>query len=69
MTSFLVEHKDLTSAHGIVDYVSKNLSAIGGGDTPEAVMDGLMSAIGCTHWRPESARYIFHVCDAPPHGK
>eukprot|EP00828_Plagiopyla_frontata_P025877 TRINITY_DN3331_c0_g1_i9.p2 TRINITY_DN3331_c0_g1~~TRINITY_DN3331_c0_g1_i9.p2 ORF type:complete len:214 (+),score=26.40 TRINITY_DN3331_c0_g1_i9:662-1303(+) len=45
----------------------------GGGDFPEAVMDGLMAASQQIAWRDSATvpqlRYIFHICDAPPHGK
>ena len=47
----------------------------GGGDTPEAVMDGLFHGLKKTSWRistdgkTKSKRFLFHGCDAPPHGK
>jgi hypothetical protein len=46
----------------------------GGGDTPEAVMDGLYQGLVKTSWRistdgkTKSKRFLFHGCDAPPHG-
>jgi hypothetical protein len=41
----------------------------GGGDSNEAVMDGLMACFKNISWRKDSQRYIFHACDAPPHGR
>lgn len=47
----------------------------GGGDTPEAVFDGLINGLKKTSWRmgsdgkTRSKRFLFHGCDAPPHGK
>jgi hypothetical protein len=31
-------------------------------------MDGLYASIKEISWRNDSAKYIFHICDAPPHG-
>lgn len=46
---------------------------MGGGDYPEAVLDGLYDAAKKINWRDTrktpSLRYIFHIADAPPHGK
>ena len=45
------------------------LEAVGGGDPPEAVLDG-MAAASELGWSSgdNTARYIFHLFDAPPHG-
>jgi hypothetical protein len=40
----------------------------GGGDTPEAVYDGLEAACSDLSWRPHSFRLAVLVGDAPPHG-
>ena len=32
-------------------------------------MDGLYHSIHSVGWRDKSLRYIFHIADAPPHGK
>ena len=32
-------------------------------------MDGLYDSIHKAGWRDKSLRYIFHIADAPPHGK
>ncbi len=43
------------------------------GDYPEAALDGLHAAATQINWREAkhtpSLRYIFHIADAPPHGK
>ncbi|CAF5121023.1 unnamed protein product [Rotaria sp. Silwood1] len=39
-----------------------------GGDIPEAVLDGLDAA--CTlNWRDNADHLLFHILDAPPHGR
>jgi hypothetical protein len=45
------------------------MGATGGGDGPEAVLDGLYDATNKITWRKDSYKYIFHIADAPPHGK
>ncbi len=40
----------------------------GGGDTPEAVYDGLRTACNVLEWLPHSHRLAVLVGDAPPHG-
>jgi len=32
-------------------------------------LDGLYESINNVGWRDKSLRYIFHIADAPPHGK
>lgn len=55
--------------------MDKDCDAAGGGDAPEAVMDGLYQGLKKTNWRigtdgtTRSKRFLFHCCDAPPHGK
>ncbi len=50
------------------DEVNK-MMAQGGGDGPEAVLDGLQAALRDMQWRDESFKFIYHFLDAPPHGK
>jgi hypothetical protein len=45
------------------------MKASGGGDEPEAVLDGLYEAILGIKWRSDSEKFIYHILDAPPHGK
>jgi hypothetical protein len=68
----VVEHQDFTDAVDTISYVKK-LTAYGGGDEPEAAHDGLLDACKNLTWvempGTPMLRYIFHVLDAPPHGK
>ena len=45
----------------------------GGGDTPEAVIDGLYEAGQNMNWtknaQSSSIKIVIHIGDAPPHGK
>lgn len=43
------------------------LAAEGGGDEPEAVLDGLVEAAKL-QWRPHADKLCFLIGDAPPHG-
>jgi len=64
--------KDLNTAEEITKFV-QGVNASGGGDTPEAVHCGLSDAILKIFWREgpkkKRVRIIFHITDAPPHGK
>ena len=68
----IIEAQDFTDAHDTIPFVNK-LVANGGGDEPEAAHDGLLHACTKLNWVDLSGtpmlRYIFHVLDAPPHGK
>jgi hypothetical protein len=33
------------------------------------VLDGLKDSINSIKWREKSLRFLFHIADAPPHGK
>ncbi len=44
-----------------------HLNAMGGGDRPEAVYDGVEAAISLT-WRNKADRLIYLIGDSPPHG-
>jgi hypothetical protein len=47
--------------------VLERLTPAGGGDAPEAVLDGLIAAANL-QWRRNADRLCFLVGDAPPHG-
>ncbi len=70
--SYVTHHLDFTDQHEAIEYVNK-LTAGGGGDEPEAVHDALLLACKSLKWAEvvgtPSVRYIFHIADAPPHGK
>ncbi len=66
----VLETKGLTGDVEDVYHFIEKLNASGGGDTAEAVADGLNFAANKIEWRNEDAlRLLIHVCDAPPHGK
>ena len=60
---------DLTGNIKEVDNIIKSLGCTGGKDEPEAVLDGLNVALNDVNWRDDSIKYIFHILDAPCHGK
>ncbi|CAF1018029.1 unnamed protein product [Adineta ricciae] len=69
-TSFVTNSnpENLSDSTAIMKYVD-SIQATGGGDGPEAVLDGLNDAVMNTRWRDSSAlKYIVHIADAPPHG-
>ncbi|CAD8063564.1 unnamed protein product [Paramecium primaurelia] len=70
--SYITKIQDLCGEDEIIKFIDQQ-DANGGGDTPEAVLDGLYDAAKKIEWRDPtrtpSLRYIFHVADAPPHGK
>lgn len=68
----LLEIQDFTDA-GDATKFTNGLTAMGGGDEPEAVHDAILAACTKLSWTESVSipmvRYIFHVLDAPPHGK
>lgn len=58
----------LTADLQAAEQVIKGLHADGGGDGPEAVLDGVTAACRELAWRCHSLRLIVLVGDAPPHG-
>lgn len=71
-SSYVTQHLDFTDQFEAINYV-KTLTAGGGGDQPEAAHDGLLLSAQKLNWVQTEGvptlRYIFHVADAPPHGK
>ncbi len=67
--SFLVEVENLTSDFKGFKSKVMNMTAEGGGDEAEAVLDGLEAALSKINWRDNSNKFIYHLLDAPPHGK
>jgi hypothetical protein len=67
-TTYVTQICDFTDAASILEYLSK-VTAQGGGDGSEAVLDGLNDAIYKTSWRSDSEKYLFMVLDWPPHGQ
>lgn len=70
--TYVTEVHDLCSHNDILLAISK-ADCYGGGDGAEAALDGLNDAAQKITWRDSSKipslRYIFHICDQPPHGK
>lgn len=70
-SSYVTKTKELCDQQEILDFIFKQ-EAQGGGDYPEAVMDGLWEAATNIKWRnplgTPTLRYIIHIADAPPHG-
>ena len=53
---------DLNQTKGYVNM----FSAMGGGDTPESVYDGIYNIINDIAWRPSSKRIVIVIGDAAP---
>jgi hypothetical protein len=67
-TSFVTREYGFTSELTEVQKVIAALKPDGGGDVPEAVLDGVLSAGRALEWRPHSRRMTILLGDAPPHG-
>ncbi len=65
---YLTRHTDFNSdIRNTLDFISKQYAA-GGGDFPEAVDEGLETALNRLSWSPEArGRLLFLILDAPPH--
>ncbi|CAK94356.1 unnamed protein product (macronuclear) [Paramecium tetraurelia] len=70
--TYVTEVHNLCSRSEIISII-KQADCYGGGDGAEAALDGLNEAVKKISWRDSSTlpslRYIFHICDQPPHGK
>lgn len=65
---YVVKNFDFTTAIPNVIQFIKKQSAGGGGDYPEAVIEGLENAIHQMSWEDDAtSRLLFVVLDAPPH--
>lgn len=73
--SYVEKHFDLRNQDDIIKVIDEECDVAGGGDTPQAAFDGLVNGLKKTKWRissdgkTKSKRFLFHGCDAPPHGK
>ena len=67
-SSYITKVQPLTDEVTIQSFIAQ-LNASGGGDTAEAVLDGLKDSIHSVRFRKDSIKYIFHIADAPPHGR
>jgi len=66
--SFVTREYGLTNDLAAVQQVIAKLQPDGGGDMPEAVLDGIYSSCRRLQWRPHSRRTAILIGDAPPHG-
>ncbi len=64
---FLTLGSPLTHDPRLLEDFLACVPASGGGDTAEAVLEGLRGAIGKTPWRNKSRRVVLLFGDAPPH--
>ena len=73
-TSYITKMHQLSNADNALAFV-KALEAQGGGDTPEAVLQGLYDSVEKIKWRNINQqdktykKLVIHVADAPAHGK
>ena len=73
-SSYITHIHQLSNAEEALKFV-KSLNAQGGGDTPEAVLQGLHDSVTKIKWRNMTVqdktykKLVIHVGDAPPHGK
>jgi len=65
--TFITKVYSFTSDIKTMENSLSQLSAGGGGDAPEAVGSAL-SATDSLLWRPNAAKIVFLIGDAPPHG-
>lgn len=66
-SSFVTCVFDLREPSEIQDPLN-SLEAAGGGDTPEAIIDGVIDGVEGMSWREGSRRVAFLIGDAPAHG-
>ena len=64
------DNGQFTFNHRSVQEFLQEVKVFGGGDGPEAVLDGLATAVRNWNWskKKECRNVIIHIFDAPPHG-
>lgn len=65
--SWVTREKDFTDFENSTKFLEE-LNASGGGDPPEAVLDGLYDAVFKLNWRDTSEKILFLLLDNPGHG-
>ncbi|MBC2697749.1 MAG: VWA domain-containing protein [ANME-2 cluster archaeon] len=66
--TYIYKMFDLTTDIDQVMDDLRDINAMGGGDGPEAVADGLHAAVHDMDWSGDAMMVIFLIGDAPPHG-
>lgn len=66
-SSFVTKIQDFTTYQSASAFLD-SLTASGGGDPPEAVLDGLNEAVHSLKWRDTSEKILFLLLDNPGHG-
>ena len=68
---YYLTHIDIDLTENLKEVINAimDLKCAGGGDEPEGVLDGLNVAVNEVNWRDESVKFIYHILDAPSHGK
>lgn len=67
-SSFVTQSTPLSESLEVVQQALDRARADGGGDGPEAVVDGLYDAVYRMQWRKGSHKVVLLAGDAPPHG-
>jgi len=65
--TFVTKVCDFTSGAEATLFLN-DLTASGGGDHAEAVLDGIYDGLNNVKWREKSEKFLYLVIDAPPHG-
>lgn len=65
--AYVVQGLELTNDIQRIDNYLRGVSAAGGGDTPEAVHEGLRWSVSNNQFRPKARKVILLFGDAPPH--
>ncbi|CAD8126529.1 unnamed protein product [Paramecium sonneborni] len=63
----VLDVEDFTSENVIIEFLNKQ-TADGGGDSPEAVLDGLNASIKLTWVDKQYVRLLYLIAESPPHG-
>eukprot|EP00026_Physarum_polycephalum_P001503 Phypoly_transcript_01505.p1 GENE.Phypoly_transcript_01505~~Phypoly_transcript_01505.p1 ORF type:complete len:1013 (+),score=195.00 Phypoly_transcript_01505:247-3285(+) len=66
-TSYVTEEHDFTYEMKRMKAYVDTMSASGGGDGPECLVDGMESCLNMD-WRPNATKIVCIITDAPPHG-
>ena len=68
-SSYVTRHLLLTDQVESLETWMKHIRAGGGGDSPEAVLQGLRKTLDAHPWRKHATRVVTIIGDAPPHAQ